>query len=327
MASDTDTKPTSPGAPNGGGGDEQIDDVPIYRKKRLVIPLFLMLLAAVGGGWYWYMSTKNYVSTDDAYVDANRVSVSAKILGRITTLAVDEGDTVHAGDILVRLDDSDIRSQRNQAAAALSLAEESISLSKVNEEKSGDDFHRAALQYKQAVITKEQYDHAQKAAEAARSEYAIALSRVKAAESQVAVFDTQLKNTIITAPSDGVVARRWLLPGDVVQPGQAIFSLFDLHDLWVTANLEETNLQYIRLGDPVEISVDAYPGRSFTGKVIQIGTYTASQFSLIPPNNASGNFTKVTQRIPVKISIVDAASPVDAPLFPGMSVEVSIRLR
>jgi membrane fusion protein (multidrug efflux system) len=120
------------------------------------------------------------------------------------------------------------------------------------------------------------------------------------------------------------------MAGDVVQPGQPIFSIYDLQHLWVTANFEETKLASIRLNDPVEISVDAYPDSHFEGRVIQLGANTASQFSLIPPNNASGNFTKVTQRVPVKISIEDKESSShsrSSQLLPGMSVEVKVKVR
>jgi membrane fusion protein (multidrug efflux system) len=143
------------------------------------------------------------------------------------------------------------------------------------------------------------------------------------------VIETQLANTRIASPLNGVVARRWVLPGDVVQAGQPIFAIYDLADLWVTANFEETKIGRLRQGDHVEISVDAYPGHNFQGTLLWIGAAAASQFSLIPPDNASGNFTKVTQRVPVRIAIdrqqPGAGDPVT--LVPGLSVEVSIRER
>ena len=134
---------------------------------------------------------------------------------------------------------------------------------------------------------------------------------------------------VIIASMNGVVAKRWVLAGDVVQPGQPIFTIYDVKNIWVTANLEETKLRHIHLNDPVQIDVDTYPGVKFSGKVFEIGNYTASEFSLIPPNNASGNFTKVTQRIPIKISIEDApAQDGSKPILrPGMSVEVSVKIK
>jgi membrane fusion protein, multidrug efflux system len=126
----------------------------------------------------------------------------------------------------------------------------------------------------------------------------------------------------------GVVSKRWVLAGDVVQPGQAIFSVYDVKNIWVTANLEETNLAALQVGDKAEISVDTYPNLKFSGTILLLGSNTASQFSLIPPNNASGNFTKVTQRVPVKFSIIqeDTGKAPRANLLPGMSVEVRVKV-
>ena len=143
------------------------------------------------------------------------------------------------------------------------------------------------------------------------------------------MVETQLKNSSIVAPIAGVIARKWVMPGDIVQPGQPILTIYDLDSVWVTANFEETKLAFVRLDDAVRISVDAYPGVEFEGRVRLIGAAAVSQFSLIPPNNASGNFTKVAQRVPVKISIESKGSeknfhPIS--LLPGMSAEVKIRV-
>jgi len=108
------------------------------------------------------------------------------------------------------------------------------------------------------------------------------------------------------APATGIVAKRWLLAGDIVQPGQSIYSINDTRNFWVLVYLEETKMETIHIGQKVEFTIDTYSGVKFTGKVFMISPSTASQFSLIPPNNASGNFTKVTQRVPIKVSI-DAA--------------------
>ena len=310
-------------------GNQDIENVPLYRKRRVVIPVTLVILAALGGAWYWYVNLRDFVSTDDAYVDQNRVSISSKILGRVSALTVDEGDTVTQGEILVRLDDTDLMAQKEQAVASLRFSEESVALAKVNLTRAQDDYNRAEHQYKDAVITKEQYDHAGSALEASHAEYSIALSRIGTAKAQVGVVQAQLENCTIASPVDGKVARRWVLSGDVVQPAQPIFSVYDRRATWVTANLEETNLQAVRLNQPVMIVVDGFPGRTFSGRLFQIGSSTAAQFSLIPPNNASGNFTKVTQRVPVKISIAEERAAGEEPveLLPGMSVEVRIKVK
>ena len=316
----------APAEPN---GDESVDQVPMFRKRRVVIPLGLLLLAAVGGAWYWYVNLRGYVTSDDAYIDADRVSISSKILGRVEKLAVDEGDTVTTGQVLVTLDDSDLRAQMAQATAAFHLAQESVKLASVNLSRAQADYRRAEQEFRTSVITKEQYDHAASALDAAGAEVGIAVSRVAAARAQAGVVQAQLDNTTIRSPFNGNVAKRWVLQGDVVQPGQPVFSIYDRSRVWVTANLEETNMDVVRFDEEVGISVDGYPDRIFGGRVFQLGSSTAAQFSLIPPNNASGNFTKVTQRVPIKISIEERTpgNPARAVLLPGMSVEIRIRTR
>ncbi|MGD0339869.1 MAG: HlyD family secretion protein [Bacteroidota bacterium] len=313
-----------------GEVEESIETVPLYRNYKLVIPLFIALIAVIIIAWNWYLGLRDYVSTDDAYIDGYRVAISSKILGRIDSLTVDEGDTVRQGQVLVKIDASDLRSQEQSARASVTLSLENITLTKVTLDRSLTDYERASKQFHDNVITREQFEHAQSELAASRARYTIALAQTNTAKAQLGIIQTQLKNTIIESPMSGVVAKRWVLSGDVIQPGQSILSITDLKNIWVTANLEETSLTMLRLGDNVEIAVDAYPGRKFSGKVLQIGSNTASQFSLIPPNNASGNFTKVTQRIPVKISILPVDSSTSQPpyvLLPGMSVEVRVRVR
>jgi len=320
-----------PPEPAGGNGnrDESIDQVPMFRKRRVIIPLALVLACALAGGWYWYVNLRGYVTSDDAYLDADRVSISSKMLGRIERLTVDEGDTVSAGQVLVTLDDSDLRAQLAQATAAFRLAQESVTLARVNLSRAQDDFRRADKQFTTAVITREQFDHAKSALDASGAELGIAVSRVAAAQAQTGVVQAQLDNTTIRSPFNGSVAKRWVLQGDVIQPGQPVFSVYDRSRIWVTANLEETNMDVVRTGEEVGISVDGHPDRIFGGRVYQLGGSTAAQFSLIPPNNASGNFTKVTQRVPIKITIEERTpgGPVPALLLPGMSVEIRIRTR
>ncbi len=311
------------------GEEESIEAVPLYRNAKAVIPLFLIVLAISIFSWQYYIQIRDYVSTDDAYIDADRVSVSSKILGRINLLTADEGDSVKQGQILVRLDDSDLRAQEAQAKASLSFARENITLAKVNLEKAQLDFQRASTQFNQNIIPKEQYDHAQSEFSSNQARLNIANAQVVSAESQLGVIQTQLKNTVIESPMAGVISKRWVLTGDVVQPAQSIFTIYDVKNVWITANLEETGLGALRLGDKVDISVDTYPNVKFLGTIIRLGSNTASQFSLIPPNNASGNFTKVTQRVPIKISVeqIDSIHQRQVNLLPGMSVEVKVKVR
>ena len=310
------------------GNDKVENKNPLYKNKKIIIPA-IILIGAIAGFWFWYQGQLGHVSTDDAFVDADKATISAKILGRIDSLTVDEGDTVKSGDLIAQLSSSDILAQIKEAEAQLNLAKDNVKLAEVKLDKATDDFNRAELQYKNNVIPKEQYDHAQKEVQAEQVQLNISQSRVSTAQARINVLNTNLENTKIISPLDGIVAKRWVLQGDVVQPGQPIFSVYKTSNLWVTANFEETKISSIGLGDSVNISVDAFPDNKFKGTVIQIGTNTASQFSLIPPNNASGNFTKVTQRVPVKISIEQVQTQGDRKitLLPGLSVEVDIKER
>ena len=327
------------------------------KKSRLkvYIPLAIVILAVVIGAWYWYRDYTRYITTDDAHVDADNVSVGSKILGRISVIHGGEGEFVKEGALLAELDSTDMISQRNQSisvraqvAANLVQAEakyssdrKSIKVLEIGLERASEDLDRAKSQSDGGVITTEQFEHIKKAHETAlaqldaakaqltvsRSAISAASAAVETANSQVKVLDTQLRNTKLFAPADGVIARRWLLPGDVVQPGQSVFTLTISKNLWVVAFLEETKISDIRQGQKVIFTLDAFDGIKFSGKVFLIGSTTASVFSLIPANNASGNFTKVTQRIPVRISIDKAENNQDLSSFnilSGMSAVVKI---
>ncbi|MCW9098141.1 MAG: HlyD family secretion protein [Ignavibacteriaceae bacterium] len=303
-----------------------------YKQKRFIIPLIIFIVLGVFA-WKWYESRLGYVSTDDAFIDADKLNVSAKMLGRITSLNFDEGDTVKTGQVILTLDSTDLIAQREESSASLSSAKESTTLAKVTLAKAQDDFDRSESQYNSKVIPKEQFDNAKHALNEAKARYVIAKSLIRTSAARLEVIKTQLDNTVIISPMNGVVGKRWVLTGDIVQPGQPIYTMFDLKNVWVTADLEETKLAEIRKGDKVEISVDAYPDQNFAGEVYLIGSNTASQFSLIPPANASGNFTKVTQRVPVKISIYpvdETGKPVNnknIKLLSGMSVEIKVKIQ
>jgi membrane fusion protein (multidrug efflux system) len=293
-------------------------------KSVFVIVIIIVLLAAAGG-WLWYTNLSGFVATDDAIVEGYQSTISSKILGRVSKLMAQENEKVSAGQLLVNLDDSDLRAQENQLKAVLAGAEQNVILAKINLQKNQNDFKRAVAQFRESYISKEQYDHTRSALDAAQAQVTIAECQVNTSQSQLGVIKTQLQNTQIVAPMNGVIAKRWALSGDIVQAGQSIFSMFDIKNVWITANFEETKIASLRVGQPVEITVDAYGGASFKGTVQAIGNNTAAQFSLIPANNAAGNFTKITQRIPVKIRI---HKPTGSPeLLPGMSAEVRVRVR
>jgi membrane fusion protein (multidrug efflux system) len=323
---------------------------------KVYIPLIVVILLVIGGGWYWYQGYSHYISTDDAYIDADRVAIGSKILGRISKEYAVEGDSVKKGMLLAEIDSTELNALRNQAIASKNqfiasakqseakylLDEESIKVQKINFQKASDDLTRAKSQFEGGVLTKEQFEHIKKAYESAQaqmdaaqtqlvvSKAQIASSRaaIENADAQIGLTEAQLKNTRLYAPFDGVVARRWLLAGDIAQPGQSIFTITNNKQLWVIIYIEETNLQDIRIGQKAIFTVDAFPGVKFGGSVFYIGSNAASQFSLIPPSNASGNFTKTTQRIPVKISIDKTENkkgePVSVNLISGMSVVMKL---
>jgi len=301
-----------------------------FGKKRIILPVILFLAIGAAIFLYWYIYLRGYVSTDDAYIDGDRMVISSRTLGRITQLNVDEGDTVQQEQLLALLDDSDLQADLARARAKIDFSKKSAEWARVDLGLTKDDYARAKAQFDDRIISVQQFDHAGKAVELAEAKYDMARAAIKEAEAELSVIETKLDNTKIVAPSPGVVARRWVVNGDVVAPGEPILTTFDLQDLWITANFEETKISSIRIGDPVRISVDSYSGHDFEGRVLLIGAATAAQFSLIPPNNASGNFTKVTQRVPVKISIASAErdAPIDRiSLIPGMSVVVKIDVK
>ena len=312
--------------------NKEVKSKNLLKQKRFWIPFFIIVIAGIIF-WNWYQSQLGFVSTDDAFIDGNKLSLASKTLGRITALYTDEGEKVVKGQLLVRLDSTDLIAQRDQALMSLKLTKEEIKLAKVNLNKAKIDYDRAQHQYDLKIISKEEFEHTQSAFDAAQAQFNISNSKIGTAKAQLNVISTQLQHTQIYAPMNGVVAKSWVLEGDIIQPGQPILTIYDLDSLWVVSELQETDLSSIKVGQDVEISVDSYPDTKFEGKVLQLGTSTAAQFSLIPPSNAAGNFTKITQRIPVKISIhPDESSNQNMEkgslkLLPGMSVEVKIKVQ
>ncbi len=324
-------------------------------KLKVYVPLGIVIIAVLTGALYWYRDYSRYITTDDAKIDADNITISSKMLGRIVAVYAQEGDAVKKGKLLAELDSSDLIAQRNQAMALRMQAlanldqanakyasdQQSLKVVEINLERAREDLERAKKQSEGGVITEEQYDHITKAyeatsAQADASKALIAVSKlqinsasaaVETANAQIKVSDTQLKNTRLRSPANGVIAKRWLLSGDVIQPGQAAFTLTDDSKKWVICYLEETKIHAVQDGQDVKFKIDAFPHIKFHGKVFLTGTSTASVFSLIPASNASGNFTKVTQRIPVRISIDSADNGKDISSFnilPGMSVVIKI---
>ena len=203
-----------------------------------------------------------------------------------------------------------------------------VSASEMDRVQAAFDLARARLEVAKEVI-KENQAKLQIAeantAEVDSKEQRVESLRGRLEETRGALTAAELKldHTTVSSPIDGVVAKKVANIGEVIKPGQTIAVIVDLNDLWVEANLEETKLEHVRLGQTVDVKVDAYPGTTFTGRVVNIGAAAASEFALIPENRSAGNFTKVTQRIPIKIEVTNPPYQ----LRPGMMVVVGIDIR
>jgi membrane fusion protein (multidrug efflux system) len=283
---------------------------PLYRRRGFVIAATVALVIVLaGGGWYWLYS-RSRVSTDDAFIESRIIRIGSQVAGQVERLAVSDNQHVKEGDVLVQIDDRDYRAVAEQAQAAARAAA-------VAAQNAAQDAHRAEELFKRALIARQAY------------EGAVATAHTRAAEAEAArkrEAEAWLKvsYTKIVAPEAGRVTNRTVEEGQYVQVGQSLMTVVP-DDLWVVANFKETQLEKIRPGQPVEVRVDAYPGVVLRGHVDSIQAGTGARFSLLPPENATGNFVKVVQRVPVKI-VFDAPLPAGVTLGPGMSVVPTVRV-
>lgn len=321
------------------------------RHKALVI----LLVVAISGGWLgmkWWIKSRTHVETDNAFIEARIVPVSSKVPGTVTRVLVNDNQAVRRGDLLVELDEIDYRVQVEKATAGVGVAENetggeyqkaavaraTVQLARARHDQAVLDLQRGEALFAREVIPKEQLDRlrtAKRMAESQLKEADEALKRALAEaglgggkgnrarilqkKAQLEEARLQLSYTRITAPRDGYITRKGVEPGANIQAGQPLLALVPLQDAWITANYKEGQLTHIRPGQRVEFTVDAYPGRRFTGKVDSIMAGTGAAFSLLPPENATGNYVKVVQRVPVKI-VIDSNSDPEHLLRVGMSV-------
>jgi membrane fusion protein, multidrug efflux system len=267
----------------------------------VVIAVLVVVLIVVA--IFWIVDSTTYVSTDDAAVDGQKVNISAKMLGRIKSFEVNEGADVTEGQKLVLLEDAELRAQ-------VALARAQLGSARVNRDATAADFKRNQSLLANGAITQQAYDRVSQTFETAAAQYDIA-------QAQLSSVETQLLNTRIISPVPGAVTKPAFSVGDVVQPGQVIFTVNNPKIVWVTANFEETKIGRIAAGAEVEITVDAYSGFGFKGKVTSTGA------GVLPPPFQIGEFTKTTRRIPIRIEFSNL--PEGIRLMPGMSVEVKVR--
>ena len=323
----------------------------LFNIKRIIVALVVIALG-VGGYLYW-RNLGYYPSTDDAYIRAHVVHIAAQVSGPVSNVYVKENQFVKQGELLFDIDPAPFRIALERAQAQLDITKQEVSASeaavhvaqaqveekqsqfidardnnrrilalvaKGQQPKSAGDNARAALQTAKAALA------------AAKSELIEAKSnlglsgagnaRLRAVESAIAQAQLDLQHTKITAPADGIVSNVNIRPGAMVQVGMSLFALVENGYWWVDANYKETDLLRIKSGQPADITVDIYPGHHFKGVVESVSPASGVAFSLLPPENATGNWVKVTQRFPVRVHILN--SNLHFPLRVGASSHVVI---
>jgi membrane fusion protein, multidrug efflux system len=366
---------------------------------KYATPLFVVMLAVavvvtLVRGWNAWEGGKVEQVTDDAFVRGDLTPLSTKVAGIVRNVKMSDYQRVHAGDLLVELQDDDFQAQLAQATAAVEAAKSAIENnrrqrelqdSRIQRALAGIDQAKAQIAAAEAGINAVQADVVRTQAERARQEALLATQSATKQKVEAAVADEQrfaaqeasrkadleqaktalrsseiaveserrsktvlesqdqqliadlhakeaslsvakinLGYTKISAPADGTVGERQVRPGQLVSPGTQVVT-FVAEMKWVQANYRETQLTNMKVGDATEIRIDEYPGKVFRGKVLEIAPASGSQFALLPPDNATGNFTKVVQRIPVKIAFDDAN--LASSLRPGLSVIATVRTR
>ncbi len=341
---------------------------PFYKRPVLMTGLAAALIVLAVAGIIFWLHARQYEGTDDAFVQAHVTPISPKVAALIQAVNIDDNNYVHARQLLVQLDPRDFQSALNQARAnesamrgqlaqarsnllvsnaAVLAAQAEVIVAQVNFENADRNFKRyqaldaraTSRQQLDNVTAEERGNQAQ--VEQARAKLAQAQAQVATAQSQIEVAqgnldkatadrqqaELNLSYCTITAPQDGYITQKSVEPGSYASVGQVLFSIVP-RSVWVIANFKETQIDLMRPGQPVSIHVDAYPDQTFHGKVDSIQAGSGAQFSLLPPENATGNYVKVVQRVPVKI-VLDPGETDDPThiLGVGLSVEPSVKVR
>ena len=333
---------------------EAAPDKPKRRWARLALLLGVPLLIAIVGGWF-YLTSGRYVSTDNAYVQQDMVSVSPDVSGRIVAVNVRENQRVKAGDVLFRIDPEPFRIALAQADAALAEARVDVATKATDTGTAAADiqsasadltlaqatYQRQAALMQRGFTTRASFDAATQAVAAARARVASAQAGAARARQQLgsgggggnpAAIQAalarreqaalNLSRTVVRATTDGTVSQTSRLQvGNITPSGVPALSLVASRAAWIEANFKETDLDHMRVGQPVKVELDAYPDLDIRGRVQSIGAGTGSEFSVLPAQNASGNWVKVTQRVPVRIAI--EGTPPRA-MIAGLSADVTV---
>src|ERR1700730_9927482 len=276
----------------------------LFRRPGVIVAAAVLAIAGIGYGAFAIFPSFTHESTDDAFIDVHFVSVAPKIAGRVAVVHVDDNQLVKKGDVLVEIDPRDFQVALAQAKANLAKDKAAEIQANANEKRAQDLFTKK-------VISTQDRDTNVATSQSSKA-------TVEADEAGVEQAELNLGYTKITAPIDGYVTKEAVATGDYLQVGQALMSLVPTR-VWVIANFKETQLRNMRPGQPATVSIDAYGELKLHGHVESIQAGSGAAFTLLPPENATGNYVKVVQRVPVKI-VLDEEQQVQRVLGPGMSV-------
>lgn len=278
-------------------------------KKKIFIGLGSVAVVIAA---YFIYQHLIYIETDNAQVEAPTVMLAAKIPGYIKDVRASDGQKVKKDDLLVEIDSRDYKSIFDSATSELL----SLEARKKDAEK---NYHRIKELFAQSVVSSQQLD-------TATANYNEIKARYDSAASKVIQSQLNLDNTQIKAPSDGIVARKSAEIGQLATPGNPLIGFVSSESRWIMANFKETEIENIKVGKKVDIKIDAMSGKTFTGEVESISSATGATFTLLPPDNATGNFTKVVQRVPVKIKFLNLTTADFDQIQAGLSAVVKVHI-
>jgi membrane fusion protein, multidrug efflux system len=338
--------------------------------RRIVLPLVLLGGLGFGAheGYDWYTTGRFFVSTDDAYVQADIATLAAKVSGYLDAVPVMNGQAVKAGDVIARIDDGDYRlalraaqdklatqtstiariaRQAEAARAQVLQGRAQIDAAKADQVRAAADFQRQTQLAQSEFAARSRLEQAQADRDRSAANVKAAEASLEALKANVAVLEAQGKEaeslagelrtavdraardlsfTVLRAPFDGVVGNKAVEAGAYVAPGSRVAALVPLQSARIDANFKETQLARMRVGQPVHIRVDAWPDRDIVGTVESLSPASGSVFSLLPPDNATGNFTKIVQRLPVRVRVPEEVAR-EGLLRPGLSVVARVDTR
>ena len=312
----------------------------IFRIPLILIGVFVAVVLLSLDGWLWWTNSRQYEETDDAFIDTHIVYVSPQIAGQVAAVRVNDNQLVHKGDVLIEINSADAQARLNQIQAEKAQAEtqfqQALDAEKGAEAQAGNA-ERVLARYRQlqrtlpAAVSQQQIDEATANSDNATAQRDAATQQISGATAQINNYDAQLSAaqlnlgyTRVVAPIDGHIAQRNVAAGDYVLLGQQMLAIVPLQ-MWVTANFKETQFADMRVGQRVTVKVDACGSAELTGYVESIQRGAGQAFQILPPENATGNYVKVVQRVPVKIGL-DSIPP-DCPLGPGISVVPRVKVR